>query len=179
MEILHLLPATLETLFSVYWLNACNFCTVDVNTTKRKTQDSCRNKGLFTVNVNVKYVKLKSSIFCCWINISIKDINKKWLLLSPGPNHTSLLLLHHLLPMLPVVPGNWLAGFNWQWHLAFTVIEICVQLNLKRHSEIWNAATTWSGDKLWNNLCTHAQRWAILGFHTDLLPFMFIFNIFC
>lgn len=35
MEILHLLPAALETLFSVYWLNACHFCTVDVNNKKK------------------------------------------------------------------------------------------------------------------------------------------------
>lgn len=37
MEILHLLPAALETLFSVYWLNACHFCTVDVNNLKKDT----------------------------------------------------------------------------------------------------------------------------------------------
>lgn len=38
MEILHLLPAALETLFSVYWLNACDFCTIDVNNTTNKTK---------------------------------------------------------------------------------------------------------------------------------------------
>lgn len=36
MEILHLLPAALETLFSVYWLDACDFCTIDVNKKKKK-----------------------------------------------------------------------------------------------------------------------------------------------
>lgn len=30
MEILHLLPAALETLFIVFWFDACHFCTVDV-----------------------------------------------------------------------------------------------------------------------------------------------------
>lgn len=38
MEILHLLPAAFETLFSVYWLSACHFCTVDVNSEKKKKQ---------------------------------------------------------------------------------------------------------------------------------------------
>lgn len=77
MEILHLLPAALETLFSVYWLNACHFCTVDVNNRKKENYTGVmRKQRPVHTHVNVKYVapkkkKIQSSIFCCWINIRL------------------------------------------------------------------------------------------------------------
>lgn len=60
MEILHLLPAALETLFSVYWLNACHFCTVDVN--NKKKQHMQKHRPVHT-HVNVKYEHNLKALF--------------------------------------------------------------------------------------------------------------------
>lgn len=77
MEILHLLPAALETLFSVYWLNACHFCTVDVNNKKKKElhrshaeTKACSHSRECEICGSQKK-KIQSSIFCCWINIRL------------------------------------------------------------------------------------------------------------
>lgn len=73
MEILHLLPAAFETLFSVCWLSACHFCTVDVNSEKKKKENSNNNTGVMRkqrhahTRENVKFVApphdFQSSIF--------------------------------------------------------------------------------------------------------------------
>ena len=66
MEILHLLPAALETLFSVYWLNACHFCTVDVNNKKKKKKNYTgvmRKQRPVHTHMNVKYVAPKKRKF--------------------------------------------------------------------------------------------------------------------
>lgn len=57
----------------------------------------------------------KTSWNCCW---------------AQGQTTPHCCFLYQLLSMLGVVFGNWLAGFHWQWHLTFSVIEICGQLNL-------------------------------------------------
>lgn len=173
MEILHLLPAALETLFSVYWLNACHFCTVDVNNKKKKkrtTQESCGNKGLFTLTWmwNMWLPKKENSkLYFLLLNQhpTCNDVTIK-LLLSPGPNHTSPLLLHQLLPMFPVVPGDWLARFPWQRHLTFTVIEICgqVHLSIAVKSQMQLLLDQEKYSKLWIEPSSRAQRRAVLGY---------------
>lgn len=157
MEILHLLPAAFETLFSVYWLSACHFCTVDVNSEKRKKKNSNNNTGVVQkqrhvhTRENVRSVappdNFQSSIFFLLLNQrqTCNDITMK-LLLSPGPNHTSPLLLHQRLPVFPVVLGIWLAGFHWQRHLTFTVIWNLRATEPEQRSERSDAATTRSGD---------------------------------
>lgn len=129
MEILHLLPAALETLFSVYWLSACDFCTVDVNITKKdKPQESRRNKRPVHTRENVAPTNKNEKLYFFSLSnqhrtrLPCNDVTMK-LLMSPGPNHTSSLLLHQLLPTFPVVPGD-LIG----WTLSTMALDIYCDL---------------------------------------------------
>lgn len=98
------------------------------------------------------------------------------LLLSPGPNHTSPLLLHQLLPMFPVVPGDWLARFHWQRHLTFTVIWNLWASASEHCSEKSNAATTGSGEiqKTMNWTVFTRSEASSTGVHKDLWPFLLV-----
>lgn len=53
------------------------------------------------------------------------------MLLSPGPNHPSLLHLHQARPTFHILfLLLWIGQLDifWQWHLKFTVIEIVTKL---------------------------------------------------
>lgn len=152
MEILHLLPAALETLFSVYWLNACEFCTVDVNNTKEKTQESCRNKGMFTLmwvwNLWLQQTNFKSSIFCCQINIRLASRvrtstwNCYW---AQGQTTPHCCFCTNFCQCFLFSVTDWPDFIDW------LALDIYCDRNLwatesEHCSEKSNAATTWSGD---------------------------------
>lgn len=151
----------------MFWPNVCHICTVDVNNKKKKKkqeqQHRSQNKGPLTVvwmlNIWLQQTNLEAQFFCCCNDITMNS------LLSPGPNHASLLLLHQYLPMFPDVLCNWLAGFHWQWHLTFTVTEICVQVkpSIAVRSQMQLQHDHEIHSKLWMKLSTHAQMWAVLG----------------
>lgn len=180
MKILHLLPAAFKTLFSVYWFNACNFCTIDVNNTK-KSQESCRNKNLFTLmwiwDWCLQQTMLKA-LFCAEnYQTSLPNnaiIIKLWL--SPGPNHTSRYFCTNKCQcFLLFLLIDWLDFFdNGTWHLLWLkfVGNLISALQWK---------VKWSYHKirrykLWIKPSTHAQWWAILGY-TNLLLF-FVSKVF-
>lgn len=171
MEILHLLP-TLSKLHSLCMGSVlATFCTVDVNNRKKwshvktKACSHLRKSKMWLHQTNYKalFLAVESTLdlIPMWQPLNLHH----WTFLSPGPNHTSMLLLHQLLPMFPVVLGNWLAGFCWQWHLTFTVIEICEQLILritvKSQMQLPHDQEIL---KLWIKPSTRAQRRAILGY---------------
>lgn len=183
MEILHLLPAAFETLFSVYWLSACHFCTVDVNSEEKKTaattQESCRNKGMFTLvrmwNSWLHQTTFRALFFCRWISVrpvTTSPWNSYW---AQGRTTPHCCFCTNLCPCFLLF-----SVFDWldfvdsgTWHLLWS--EICGRLNpssvargqmqLQHDQEIHS--------KLWIKPSTRAQSWAILGYTERFITIFF------
>lgn len=171
MEILHLLPAALETLFSVYWLNACHFCTVDVNNKKKTTHaetQACSHSRECEIRT-----QFKSSIFCCWINIRLvitSPWNCYWAQGQTTPhccfctNFCQCFLLFLLIDWLDFIDngtwhllwlkfvGNWIWVLQWKVKCSYRIIRrYTVNYELNRLHML-------KGEQYW-------------GTHKDLLPF--------
>lgn len=172
MEILHLLPAALETLFSVYWLNACHFCTVDVNNRKKENYTGVmRKQRPVHTHVNVKYVapkkkKIQSSIFCCWINIRLvmtSLLNCYWAQGQTTPHRCFCTNFCQCFLLFLVI--DWLDFIdNGTWHLLW--FEICGQVHLSMavKSQMQLLLDQEKYRKLWIEPSSHAQRRAVLGY---------------
>lgn len=123
-------------------------------------------------NIWLQQTNLKALFFA--VESTLDSHHHHEIVLEPRAKPHLTAALHQLLPMFPVVPGNWLAGFHWQWHLTFTVIEICGQLNLsiavKSQMQLPHDQEIYS--KLWTVYTrSKEQYW---GTHKDLLPFLLV-----